>query len=153
MAKINYTKVEEAIERLFLEGLVKRLHHFSKIMENFSSGPPLLERKPPDKEAVVSALQQLNEVISKIRKHNKELYSQLNVDTLQLRRLMREPHNISYKDWDDLQTLRIKAMKLLTDLQQNSQQNSQEGDQALIEKQKKTHKTKRFNVRDKWWPV
>lgn len=150
MAKINYTKVEEAIDRLFLEGLVKRLYNLAKIFEDFGSPVQTAEKKPPDKEAVIATLNQINEVITKIKKANPQAYKQLQIDKNHLRKMIQNPQEISHQDWQEIQTLRIRIMKLLIDLE-NAQE--KKTDENLIEQEKKAHKNKRFNLRDKWWPV
>ncbi len=150
MAKINYTKVEEAIDRLFLEGLVKRLYNLAKIFEDFGSPVQTSEKKPPDKEAVIATLNQINEVITKIKKANAQAYKQLQIDKNRLRKMIQNPQEISNEDWQEIQTLRIRVMKLLIDLEN---EHVEKTDENLIEKEKKAHKNKRFNLRDKWWPV
>lgn len=152
MAKMDYTKVEKMIERAFVESTMRKLLRLAELMESFGMPSAVDMRSPvPHSEALLSTLTQIHKTLTFLRKKNLQAYNQLNIDKDWLRQITDHPTSISVEDWEKIKELRLEILRYIQEIEKEEKE--PKTDEKIIEEEKKTHKNKRFNVRDKWWPV
>lgn len=143
MSKTNFTKVEEALA----EGMRRiELDKINKEADLVQGKTPLTtESQDQQKQRRLALKLALKWAWSQ----DKEFYTKQKIDRTEIKELL-EKAELTEDEWTKItETLkRVEAFK--TDLESKQGINS---DSDMIEKQRKKHVTKRFNVNDKWVPL
>ena len=152
MAKMDYTKVEKMIEKALLDGTMKKLLKLADLIESFGDPDAVDMRTPiPHPEAVASILAQIHKTLTDLRKKNLEAYNKLNLDKDWLRQMTEDPQVVKHEDWEKIKEMRLKVLQYIKETDKETE--TAKTDDQIIKEEKKSHITKRFNVRDRWWPV
>lgn len=158
MAKTNYDRVESAIEEGLLkmktENLIEDSNAVSKIKkipENLRSTREklmeLTESRKQERRLIAASLQY---DVDRLFKKDKQFYSSIGTYHDEFCDLIKEADSMNESKWNRLMEIRekINAAKEKLDKDKKS-----ETDESVIEAQRKKHKNKRFNVKEKWLPL
>lgn len=142
MSKTNFTKAEEALS----DALQKMMR--TKLLEAADAAQGTLPAT--DEEMVERRLivQSLRRGIKRLHHHDKEIYKKLAIQKQDLDALLKNAEMLTKENWDNVIVVKnrvVELVKLLPDQQISNED--------LVKQQRKHHKTKRFNVNDKWLPL
>jgi len=148
MAKTNFSKVEMILNEGLLQVQVKNLLELADI----ASGKSEAAKENPTRvsQARRAIARMLQHEIGYIYKSNSGIYMILGIDRDKLFKIFDNSDNITPEDYEY-----ISKLKKTVDTYRKSIQGSvtPQENEELIEKQKKHHINKRFNVNDKWLPL
>lgn len=148
MAKTNFSKVEMILNDGLLQVQVKSLLELADL----ASGKGEAAKDNPTRvlQARRAIARMLQHEIGYIYKSNPGIYTLLGIDRDKLFKIFDHSDNISTEDYEY-----ISKFKKMVDTYRKSLQGAvtPEANEELIEKQKKQHINKRFNVNDKWLPL
>ncbi|MDP1835098.1 MAG: hypothetical protein Q8K75_04130 [Chlamydiales bacterium] len=143
MTKTNFTKVEEALA----EGMRRiELDKLNKEADTIQGKAPLTtEKQDQEKQRRLALKLALKWAWSK----DKDFYTKQKIDRTEIKELL-EKAELNEEEWAKItETLkRVEAFKTELESKQGIK-----NDSDMIEKQRKKHVTKRFNVNDKWVPL
>jgi len=137
MAKTNYTRVEEALA----EGLRKMEMNRLLIIADTVSG----KQPPSSHQEHTQFLKMLHHDLRNLQKAGKDPFEKGNFDKDEILKYLKDPTSISEEGWKKIEDFK----KHITILKGEKK----EDDEKLIEEQRKSQKTKRFNIKDKWIPL
>ena len=154
MAKTNFTKVEE----ILIESLTKmEMDHLGKVADIVQQiGKP--EMRAMIEKATESAARtqvQNSALIHMLRRcikqfHEPAFYETIGIPEEELKALTKDPSTLEPEEWDRLREIRNEA---LVYMKEYLERNPDGGNETIIERERKKHINKRFNVRDKWLPL
>lgn len=146
MAKVNFTKVEkafdDAIQKLSIDTL-SDLASLASAIQNPDSGI-----KSPQLAETIARFQK---ELRKLKKHDLKLYEKLELSPEEESRLSIETKEYLKSDWIMLKRLKEKIDALKKELYGEEVINLE--NQKQVEKERKKHKNKRFNIREGWLPL
>lgn len=162
MAKTNFTKVEEALNEGMRKIEVNRLLIVAdenaaaakKTGEEQSEGTEAVEAKPAVTSKVDPAnVQRLTWVQSELKSLDKlgeQPYVRLGIDKDEIKKFVKDPSLLTTDQWE-----KVKAFKeqILAYKKERNVPGAPENDDDLISQQRKSQKTKRFNINNKWIPL
>lgn len=140
MSKTNFTKVEEALDK----GLEQRAadHLLAK------TGKTVLPQASEEQRLFLRRLQ--HELKWLLKRHD-EFHKILGLSKEELSQLIhRKPEPFSDQEWAQLQELEKACEKARAEVEKGKTAVSNEG---IVQKERKRHLNKRFNVSDKWLPL
>lgn len=142
MAKTNFTKVEEKLD----EGLRKMtVEHLLELADAAT--------KPKDTKQDHSRLQvilSLQRDMKFLDKENQTPYELFGMNKKTISKYLKNPDKLTAEEWEGIKQIQGKVHKFRKDFEKNS---TQKNDDSLIEQQRRSHITKRFNINDKWLPL
>ncbi|MGZ3632982.1 MAG: hypothetical protein ACXU9U_03210 [Parachlamydiaceae bacterium] len=157
MAKKNFTKVEDLLEA----GLAKiKANRWGKIadiaqrverpeMRKFvEKANAAAEKSVLDRTALIHSI---HHAIKEYRDPQLKFYESIGIEKEQLQTLLvKKPEELTAEDEKCLQSLRLKIQEFKKVFLEN---HPEERDEGLVEKERRKHINKRFNVNNKWLPL
>lgn len=149
MAKTNYTKVEEALT----EGL--RKIEVDKLLEiaDQNAGKPQahpLRTKPKVNPIHRKRLMLINQELLSLEKIGKDPYRRLNIDQQEIKKFLADPASLNLENWARVKKIKEQIAIYKLELEKKDGDSSNE---TLVNEQRKSHITKRFNINKKWLPL
>lgn len=146
MVKQSFSKVEELLEETFRKIFIERLSELSAIASLISD--PNSHFTPKYVNEIILKFQiELN----KLKDHDKKLYERLELAPNEEKNFMRQASDFTTQDWERLKTLKERIDLLKFEL--FGEPKTTVEDEKHIEKQRRKHINKRYNVRDGWLPL
>lgn len=144
MAKTNFTKVEASLD----EGLQKmKVNQLYEITESEKNPRRASLKEQEQKQLLINTLQHDVKIIEK---HDHEMYGKIGIEKKELKELIANSKNLSPKDWELVKQIQQKVAVYKEEILKNFPQPS---DDQLIEKERRKHINKRFNVNERWLPL
>jgi hypothetical protein len=160
MRKVDFEKIEKDISDILRNMSVNdwlELAAISNLVGGISFQPTEdqtidnQQPKEPKKDSVVEKiLSSINQQLEEISQSDPTFYESLNI-TANDRVRLRNPTDMSSDDWQKLKEVREK-MDLYHPSKKEEDPDAKENEKQ-IEKERKKHITKRFNVREAWLPL
>lgn len=145
MGKTDFTKVEEALT----EGLRKmEVDKLLSIADENSEAKGKTDKKLSPAQSQLLAI--LKHELKQMNLSYDEICDKLKIDKKELKRLLKDTEALVAADWDQLNQLKAR---MTTIKEEQEKKAAKPSDDILIEQQRKSQKTKRFNVNDKWLPL
>ncbi len=144
MAKTNFSKVEQALE----EGL--RRMSISKLCDlaDIAAGIGFSKTNTKDlSNSQIKLVRQVQRDLDRLVKKDKKLYVKLKLNSQELEHKLSNPDKLTENEWKGLEVLRKQTKKMIEELFPDT------SDEEIIEQQKVSHVTRRFNVNNKWLPL
>ncbi len=145
MAKTNFTKVEQALEEGLRKMAISKLSDLADIAAGIGSSAGGENKKITATKRDLIKKIRLN--LARLEKKDANIYQKLKVDKSRLEETFSDLKNLSDAEWKGLDDLKKTTDSLITEAF------PPESDTSRIEKGRTLHKTKRFNVNDKWLPL
>lgn len=140
MSKTNFTKVEESLIKGMDQTTVDRLLEASGKSDNTSTPSELRLR-----------LRQLQHVLRWLLKLDKDSPTKLEATHDEILRFVHaNPADLKPADWTRVEELQARCTALKAEIAKTSPVATNE---ALVRKERRKHRNKRFNVSDKWLPL
>ncbi|MFI0435233.1 MAG: hypothetical protein ACH350_05835 [Parachlamydiaceae bacterium] len=146
MAKVNFSKVEESFEKALQRLSIENLSEFAAIANAIEDPQKAMSSKTID-EIIIRFQKELE----KIKREDPILFSKLNLSPENEERFSRTAADYTQEDWLRLKELKLQIDELKKELC-GKEKIAIECD-AHIEKERKRHINKRFNIRDNWLPL
>ena len=145
MAKTNFTKVEEALA----EGLQK-----ISISQYLAAAPSKKEQAASSEKERHSERRKLLLILQTelnyLQKQGEPVYEKFQIKKSWVPQLIEKVEKISPEEWNQV----IKVKTELTEWKkQKETAKPEEINERLVQEQTKKHRTKRFNVNEKWLPL
>jgi hypothetical protein len=138
MAKTNYTKVEKALQNGMQQIEIDRLIKDASITDLASSDEWVLFMK------------ELRKDLYRFGRKDTKLYEKLGVKKKEIIQIYEHSHALT----DENKQLLKKLKENLENLKPEILKNSPDLDESqIIEKERKKHQNKRFNIQEKWLPL
>lgn len=145
MAKVNFSKVEKsfdrALQKLFIDNL-SELAAIASAIQDSQKGLP---------KGIEEIIGRFQKEMKKIKKQDPFLFEKLNLSPEDEKRFESPPTEYTQQDW-----LRLKALKLRIDELKHElygQESIDAENDERVEKERRRHVNKRFNIRDGWLPL
>ena len=143
MAKTNFTKAEEALS----EALQKMMR--TKLLEAADAAQGISQQATDEeKRERIALVQSLKRGIKRLYHNDKEIYTKLAIKKKDLDMLLTNAETLTKENWENVVVVKHKVTELVKLLPEEQISN-----EDLVKQQRKHHKTKRFNVNDKWLPL
>lgn len=139
MAKTNFSKVEIALEEGIRKMTVSKLNELADIATG-ADLPKTLQLEKVKKDLVRQVLLDLK----RLEKKDKKIYVKLQFKKEYLLDKLSHPEVLTEAEWKGLVKLREMTKKFIEETF------PQASDEKIIEEQKESHLTRRFNVNDNW---
>lgn len=143
MAKTNFTKVEGMLDEGLRKMNVEQLLNLTKPNKSDQSA------EQPNKERLKTLLT-LQRDLKFLDKADQEPYELFNITKKRLNKLIKNPETTSPEEWAEIKETQMKVNGFRKEFEKNG---SNEKNDELIQQQIRQHKTKRFNINDKWLPL
>ena len=152
MAKIDFHKVEKLFESGMSEMEIEQLLYLAELANTFGSEKQIEVSKTADQVKQERALLFANtkREIRFLASLRRDLIDQLGVDRATARRLFEDPEKVGDEEAKQIQEIRDKVRTFRDEIRKSLM--SAEVDKE-IDKQVKSAKYKRFNIRDEWLPL
>lgn len=148
MAKTNFTKVEEKLD----EGLRKMaVEHLLDLAD--SAAKPKDDNAPNKIKQDHSRLQiilVLQRDMKFLDKEGQAPYELFGINKKTINKYLKNPEKLTSEEWEEIKKTQEKVHIFRKDFEKSS---PQKNDDTLIEQQRHSHITKRFNINDKWLPL
>lgn len=146
MSKVNFSKVENAFDRALQKLVIENLSELAAIANVIQDPQTNLSSK-----AIEEVIFRFQKELKKLKKHDPKLFARLNLSEEEEKRFTLPIKDYIQEDW-----LRLKALKLRID----ELKKELYGEEALsaenekqVNKERRKHVNKRFNIRDGWLPL
>jgi hypothetical protein len=146
MAKVNFSKVEKSFDRALQKLFIDNLSELAAIA-NAIQDP----QKGITSKAIEEVIERFQKEMKKIKKQDPVLFEKLNLSPEDEARFNRPSNEYAQEDW-----LRLKALKLRIDELKHElygQESIDAENDDHVEKERRRHVNKRFNIRDGWLPL
>lgn len=146
MPKVNFTKVEKSFDRTLQKLLIDNLSELAAIA-NVIQDP----EKGISSKAIEEIIQRFQKEMKKIKKQDPILFGKLNLTPEEEERFAHSSNSYTQEDW-----LRLKGLKLRIDELKHElygQESIEAEYETHVEKERKRHINKRFNIREGWLPL
>lgn len=150
MSKINYSKIEEALNGALLRMNIDKLLEEAVLANLVQEKAGKAKRKEPDDKAVRHLLAEFNKELQKLKKHTPEIYGKIAIDPIFEKKLIGEPQELSSADWKLIKEIKETLENLRQKIRSKE---SKPEDEKLVEQERKKQERKRFNVKDTWLPL
>lgn len=147
MAKVNYTKVEEAMANAILKRMIDHLGELAAIAI-LSEGNA--SKKIPESKAS-EILKNFQNELKNLKEKDVKLYGRLELTPEEEARISLSVAELTPDDWKKLLSLRERIVDLKKELLGQPVENPE--DEVHIEQQRTKHINKRYNVNDEWLPL
>jgi len=142
MAKTNYTKVEEALTEGMLKMTINGLLGMASIAAGI--GQPNPAANVLTNKQLLAALQF---EIKYCRDHR--LFNAGGFTKPELKKILDNSDNLTPEEWETLKEFKAKADIFRKEMASKSA----EGNEELVEAERKKHINKRYNTKEKWLPL
>ena len=146
MAKVNFTKVEDAFDKALQKLFIDHLSELAAIANVIQDPQSSLSSKTI--EDIISRFQK---ELKKLKKKDPKLYERLELSADVEKRFALPSNEFLQEDW-----LRLKALKMRIDELKHElygQESLDEEFEKQVSKERRRHVNKRFNIRDGWLPL
>lgn len=138
MAKTNFTKVEDALT----EGLHKmKVEHLLELAD-LAAGTGIA--KETTNEQLIATLKH---DVSWLPKKDRKIFEKAEIKKKELEKLLEKPEDLKDEDWKKLRQIKDKFDAEKEKIRAKS------SDEDLVDKERKRHIKKRFNVSERWLPL
>lgn len=145
MSKVNFTKVEEALDEASHQLFIDSLGELSTIA-NMLQNP---EKKiGKDEEEIITRFQK---ELKRIKTEDSPLFEKLGLTEEEEEQMLRSFSDYRREDWVRLKCARERIDELRRDVKKKFEPSAVNDE--IIEKEKKRHVNKRHNVREGWLPL
>jgi len=149
MTKINFQKVEQALEEGFRKFGIKQLLYLADLSNSF--GEEMTKKNAfDDQETKALSLHTFYRNLQILKKKDSKLFEKLGIDQDKMKHLIEHPNEITEKEWEQMNEIRKKVELYRKELQSKIGKTS---DEDLIKSQRKKQKDRRFNIKDEWLPL
>ncbi len=146
MTKVNFSKVEKsfdiALQKLFIDNL-SELASLASVIQD--------PQKSIDNKTIEEIIGRFQKELKKIKKQDPLLYEKLNLTQETEERFDRPPNEYRQEDWLQLKTLKLHIDELKREF--SGKEKIEAEHETAINKERKRHINKRFNIRDGWLPL
>lgn len=152
MAKTDYSKVEEALNRGLLKITVQHLLDLADVAASTGIASTASKQEPllPDKDVLDRILLTLQQDLKRLLKRDLSTYTKLGLDKKKLQSYFKNPNLLTPQDWKKVKEIREKIHIYNQELREKFPLESNE---VLVELERHRHINKRFNVNEKWLPL
>lgn len=145
MSKVNFTKVEEALDEASHQFFIDSLTELSTIT-NMLQNP---EKKiGKDEEEIIARFQR---DLKRIKTENYPLFEKLGLTEEEEEQILRSFSDYRREDWARLKYLKERIDELRREVKKKFEPSAVNDE--IVEKEKKRHINKRHNVREGWLPL
>ena len=147
MSKVNFSKVEKSFEKAMEKRLIEELSELAIIADGIQDPKKVVSSK-----AVEEIIDRIQKELKKIKEEDEVLFKKLNLSPeVEQRLYISLPNEFLQEDWLHLKELKQRLDELKKELHGTETLNAENNEQ--IEKERKKHINKRFNVREGWLPL
>jgi hypothetical protein len=157
MVKINFQKVEEALEEAIRKITINRLLElatFASLIGGRSVQAEEVKDKPetaPGQDQVtLKILSSLQGDLQKLQESDAARFAQLGFTRNDLKKLRGNPKDLLPEDWMKIKEIKEKINEFKLEMRA---QLPETDDLTVVETERKKHINKRFNIRDSWLPL
>jgi len=141
MTKTNFTKVEEALN----EGLRKMTaSHLLEMADSSAKTGGVTSN--PFQAAIKRLIALLKHDLKQLEKQDPDFYQNLGLKKPGLKKLLSDPEHLTPEDWESIKQIKEK-------IDQYKQKTPAPADEQIIQKERRKHINKRFNINEKWLPL
>ncbi len=150
MAKVNFSKVEDAfdkgVQKLFIDNLAELA-----AIANLTQDP----KSSLSSEEIEEIIVRFRKELEKLKKQNVQLYELLNLTKAEEERFSLASNEFMQQDWLRLKDLKLRIDELKRELhgKESMTPENVEANESIVTKERQRHINKRFNVRDDWLPL
>lgn len=146
MAKVNFSKVEKSFDRALQKLLIDNLSELAAIA-NVIQDP----EKGITSKTIEEVIGRFQKELKKIKKQDPILFGKLNLTQEDEARFGRPSNEYQQEDWHRLKELKLRIDDLKRELY--GQESIDAENDNIVEKERRKHVNKRFNIRDGWLPL
>ena len=146
MAKVNFTKVENAFDKATQKMMIDNLSDLAAIANVIQDPQANLSKKTAEDIFV-----RFQKHLKKLKKGDPKLYKKLELSQKDEDRFALSPKDFSSEDWLFLKALKLRIDELKKELY--GEQILDEENDKQVHKERTRHINKRFNIRDGWLPL
>lgn len=146
MAKVNFTKVENAFDKALQKLLITHLSELAAIANVIQNPETNLSSK-----TIENIIVRFHKELKKLKKQDPKLYERLNLSHAEEKRFGLSSKEFTQEDWIRLKTLKLKIDELKHELY--GQESLDAEYEKQVSKERNRHINKRFNIRDGWLPL
>lgn len=146
MAKVNFTKVEDAFDKAAQKLFIDNLSELAAIADLSHDPNANLSGK-----AIEDIITRFQKELNQFKKQDPKLFEKLNLTKEEEDRFALPAANFTQNDWLRLKTLKERIEELKKELHGRGSDNAE--NETLVTKERKKHINKRFNTRDDWLPL
>jgi chromosome segregation ATPase len=155
MAKVNFTKVEQALNAGLIKMEAQHLLYLADLASSFgeanSEAPPILKpAKFQIDETHEAFINNLKNELNLLRKKDKQLESKLGFNKAEIGRLLENAQSLTSEEWDQIREIKRKLNEHKKEMKKKLGTVS---DQDIVSDERKKQATKRFNIKDDWLPL
>lgn len=150
MAKTNYTKVEEMLNEGLRKMSVEHLLDMADTATQAKSNATIEKAAKPLSAEQSRLMSVLQHDLSHLHKQGNKPYEKLGIKKKYLKQLIENPQGLTPEEWATVKRLKDQLEEFKKDLAMSLPNSS---DEELVEKERKSHKTKRFNINKNWLPL
>jgi hypothetical protein len=155
MAKTNFTKVEEALAEGMRKIEVNKLLDIADenaVANNKKSKSSKTPPAPKVDAIHMHRLNMINNELKTLEKIGKTPYQNLRIDKDEIKRFLKDPTVLTAEDWEKVALMKEQIAAYKVELEKNPDE-KEKNDDDLINQQRKSQITKRFNINKKWIPL
>lgn len=156
MAKTNFTKVEEALAEGMRKIEVNRLLDIADetAAANNKKSKSVQKTPPPAKVDAIHLhrLNVINNELKTLEKLGKTPYQNLRIDKEEIKRFVKDPILLTAEDWEKVALIKEQITAYKIELEKKTDE-KEKTDDDLVNQQRKSQVTKRFNINKKWIPL
>ncbi len=144
MSKIEYTKAEKALSEGLLNFTIENIYELAKLVEvkdSIEEKKRLMQKREIAKK-LTRVKHDLQWLSSKVRK----IYTQMKIKRSKVEEILDKGEDLEKEDTKVLITVAEKLQEIRASLPKLS-------NEEVVERERKKHINKRFNVNDKWLPL
>lgn len=146
MAKVNFSKVENAFDRALQKLFIDNLSDLAAIANVIQDPAANLTSK-----SIEDIIARFQKELKKLKKQDPKLFQKLNLSQEEEARLALPSKDFLQADWQLLRGLKVRIDELKKELYGEESLNAEYDQQVAKERRK--HVNKRFNIRDGWLPL
>lgn len=146
MAKVNFTKVEDAFDKAAQKKFIDNLSELAAIADLTQDPKAKLSIK-----AIQEIITRFQKELDQLKKQDAKLYEQLNLSKEEEARFTLPSADFSQEDWLRLKALKERIEELRRELHGKGSLEAE--NETIVTKERKKHINKRFNTRDDWLPL
>lgn len=146
MAKVNFSKVEDAFDRAKQKLFIDNLSDLAAIANLIQDPKANLTSK-----TIADIIGRFQKELKKLKKQDAKLYAKLNLAPKVEDRFFIPSEEYRQEDWLQLKNLKVRIDELKKELYGEEALNAEFDSQ--IAKERRKHINKRFNIRDGWLPL
>jgi hypothetical protein len=146
MAKVNFTKVENAFDKALQKLLIDHLSELAAIANVIQDPQTNLSSK-----TIEDIIIRFQKELKKLKKKDPKLYERLNLSPEDELRFALPFNEFMQEDWFRLKNLKVRIDELKHELY--GQESLDAEYEKQVSKERRRHINKRFNIRDGWLPL